>query len=97
MRVCSNYTEVAAGQTDALISSGQSITVDMILVTNVSGGAASVTLDEGDGTTLIHTIRMAADGTLPVPFPRGQLFDRGLAVTTPSGVTVLVTHTNGGS
>ena len=97
MRVCSNYTEVAGGSTDSLISSGQSITVDLILCTNVSGGAASVTLDEADGSTLIHTIRLSDGQTLPIAFPRGQLFDRGLAVTTPASVTVLVCHTNGGS
>lgn len=97
MRVCSNYTVVAAGQTDSQISSGQSITVDLILCANASGGAATVTLEEADGTTSILAMPLTTGQTLPVPFPRGQLFDRGLAITTPAGVTVLVCHTNGGS
>jgi len=96
-RVCSTYTRVAASQTDSAIESEQTITVYTIVCANTDTNAATVTLEEADGSTVIQTIRVPGDNTVVINFQGGQLFDSGLNVTTPANVTCTVYHSHGGS
>ena len=97
MRVSSKYTRVAAAQTDAAIESEQTITVYTIVCANTNSSAETVTLEEADGSTVIQTIQVPANNTVVLPFPTGQLFHRGLNVTTPTTTTCTVYHSQGGS
>lgn len=97
MRVGSNYTRVAAGQTDSAIESEQSITVYGIVATNAGASTAAVLIEEADGSTVVQTIQVPAGDTVPIMFPNGQLFDNGMNVTTPADTTCTVYHSHGGS
>lgn len=89
--VCPNWTRVAASQTDSAIASEASIVVFAVVVAFTSAGI--VTLEEGDGSTVIMTIDGAAATTFTFETP--FLATRGLNVTTPSGVVCTVFHSNG--
>lgn len=97
MRTGSNYTRVAAGQTDAAIESEQTITVYGIVATNAGAATAAILIEESDGSTLIQTIQVPAGDSVPVMFANGQLFDNGMNVTTPADCTCTVYHSHGGS
>ena len=91
--IAPNWTRVAASQTDSAIASEASIIVFAILCSFTSAGI--VTIEEGDGSTVIMTIDGAAATTFTFEMP--FLATRGLNVTTPAGVAVTVFHSNGGS
>lgn len=91
--VCPNWTRVAAGQTDSAIAAEGSIVVFAIHIAATSAGI--VTIEEGDGSTVIMTFDMAA-GTC-FGFETPFLATRGINVTTPAGVTCTVFHSNAGA
>lgn len=98
MRVGSVYTRVAASQTDSAIESEGTITVYTIVCANTDTSAATVTLEESDGSTVIQTIRVLGDTTVTLSFGGGgQLFHKGLNVTTPANVTCTVYHSHAGA
>jgi len=97
MRVGSVYTRVAAGETDAAIESEQTVTVYSICFANTTTAAETSTLEEGDGSTVIQTIRVPADSSFLLTWPAGQLFHRGLNVTTGANTSATVYHSHGGS
>jgi len=97
MRVGSVYTRVAAGQTDAAIESEQTITVYMVCAANTNTSAETVTLEEADGSTVIQTIQVPANSTVVITWPNGQLFHRGLNITTGATTSATCYHSHGGS
>lgn len=84
----SRYTHVAASQTDSAVASGSSIKVLGIVVQGTSAG--QVLVEENDGTTAILEISVAVNDTavFNVPF----VANNGVKITTPSGVTCTVFH-----
>lgn len=98
-RIGSVYTRVAAGQTDSLIESGQTVTVYNIVCTNThASNAEVVTIEEASTTTVIQTISLIAGTSFNLVFAAdGQLFHRGLQVTTGATTAVTVYHTHGGA
>lgn len=97
MRVGSVYTRVAAGQTDVAIESEQTITLYTVCAANTNSSAETVTLEEADGTTVIQTLQVPANSTVVLTWPNGQLFHRGLNVTTGATTSCTVYHSHGGS
>ena len=91
--VCPNWTRVAASQTDSAVAAEGSIVVFAIVCSFTSAGI--VTIEEGDGSTVIMTIDGAAGTTetFETPF----LATRGINVTTPAGVACTVFHSNAGA
>lgn len=92
--LASNYTRVTASQTDESIASGGSIIVYGIVVSNVSGSAVTVTIEESDGSTVIQRIRCPANNTVEFSIPFRA--DNGVAVTTPASTQATVYHSNAG-
>lgn len=87
----SRTTHVASGQTDSVIDSGRTVKVLGFIVEN-SGGATGQVLFEAFGTTTV-LMKASVNGgdTVQVSIP--WVADAGLQVTTPSGVTCTVFHT----
>ena len=83
-------THIIASQTDAPIESESSIRVFGIHVQGTSNG--QVLVEEGDGSTILFEISVLANTSyiMNVPF----VADRGINITTPSGVTCTVLHSN---
>lgn len=98
-RIGSVYTRVAAGQTDSLIESGQSVTVYNIVCTNThAANDEVVTIEEASSTTVIQTIGVKAGTSFNLVFSAdGQLFHKGLQITTPATTAVTCYHSHGGS
>lgn len=85
----SKTTHVAADQTDSLISSGSTVKVLGILVESTSGG--QVVIEAANTATVIMRISAAVNDSSVVNIP--WIADAGLQVTTPSGTTCTVFHT----
>src|SRR5262245_28409710 len=96
-QVFSVYTRVAANQTDSLIESGQSITVGTIVFNNTNASAETSTLEEANSTTVIQTVTVPGNSTVEIQYSEGQLFHRGMQVTTGATTACTVYHTHGGS
>jgi len=97
MRVGPVYTRVTAGQTDSAIESEQTITVYSICFANTNSSAETSTLEESDGSTVIQTIQVPANDSFLLTWPAGQLFPRGLNITTGATTTATCYHSHGGS
>lgn len=85
----SKSTHVAAGATDSLISSGSTIKVLGILVEGTSAG--QVVVEAANTTTVLMKISTPANDSVVMNIP--FVADAGIQVTTPSGVTCTVFHT----
>lgn len=98
-RVGSVYTRVTAGQTDVLIESGQTVSVLNIVCTNTHAtNDEVVTIEEANSSTVIQTIGVKAGASFNLNFSAdGQLFHRGLQITTPATTVATVYHTHGGA
>lgn len=85
----SNYTHFAASQTDSQVLAGKSLKIMGIVVQGTSNG--QVLVEENDGTTAIMEISVLANTTsvMDIPF----VANNGVKITTPSGVTCTVFHT----
>lgn len=85
----SRYTHFAASATDSQVASGSSIKVIGIVVQGTSNG--QVLVEENDGSTAICEISVLANTTavMNIPF----VANNGVKITTPSGVTCTVFHT----
>ncbi len=83
-------THFAASATDSKVESGSSIRVFGIHVQGTSNG--QVLVEEQDGSTILFEISVLANTSyiMNVPF----VADRGIAITTPAGVTCTVLHSN---
>jgi len=88
------HTLVAAGSTASQVASGGTIIVHGINVSNSTASAVVVTVLDVDGNTL-DTIRAPANDSKSVEIR--WLADNGLAITTPSGVTATVYHSQPGA
>lgn len=91
----SNYTRIAASQTDSTISGGDTITVYGITASNNSGSAVQVLIEESDGSTGILDIDVPANDTKVINIC--FLADNGVDVTTPASTTCTVYHSVGSS
>lgn len=85
----SRYTHFANSLTDSAVANGSSIKVMGIVVQGTSAG--QVLVEENDGSTAIMEISVAVNGTavMDIPF----IANNGVKITTPSGVTCTVFHT----
>ena len=86
----SNYTRVAAAQTDAQVLSEGTIKVFGVVCANTNSSAETVTLEEADGTTVIQSIQVPANDTVVVDIV--FLAHKGLNVTTGATTTCTVYH-----
>lgn len=85
----SNYTHFANSLTDSAVLAGKSIKVMGIVVQGTSAG--QVLVEENDGSTVILEISVGVNGTVVMDIPFTA--NNGIKITTPSGVTCTVFHT----
>ena len=90
-----NYTHVAVAQTDSVIAGGGTINVYGITCANTNSSAETVTITEGDGSTVIMTIQVPPNAT----FESSTLFlaDAGVNITTPTTTVCTIWHGNAGA
>jgi len=90
LNIASNYTHVAAGQTDSAIVGGSSCTVFGISIGGTANGR--VLVEEYGTATVIMELDVLANtaSVFNVPFVAA----RGLQITTPASVTCTVFHSN---
>ena len=93
LNIAPRTTHVAAGQTDSAIASGATITVFGILVEGTSAGQVVVELFGTSTVKMLITVAANDSETMNIPF----VADAGIQVTTPSGVTCTVFHSNAGA
>ncbi|SRR5258706_5289781 len=89
-----NYTHIAAGQTAAALTNvGTASVLIYGFIVDPTGGAGTVTLLEGDGSTVIQVITVPVGGP---PFESKVLWlaSRGFKITTSANATALVWHGN---
>lgn len=91
----SNYTHIAAGETDSLIEAGGTITVYQIAATNGGAATAQILIEENDGSTTIQILQVPPGDTIIIHEP--FLAKNGVAITTPSDCTATVYHSNRGA
>lgn len=87
-------TNVAAGQTDEEIESGQSIHVYGFIVSNTSENFDSVRFEDKDGN-LLFTFPAQIQSATPCEIE--WLADKGLQITTPASITCTIFHSQGGA
>lgn len=85
----SKTTFITTSQTDSAIDSGRTVKVLGILVEGTSNG--QVVIEKFGTATVIMNISVLANSSSVVDIP--WVADAGLQVTTPSGVTCTVFHT----
>ena len=90
----SNYTRIAASQTDVAIVAGGTVRVYSLSM-SASGGAGTVTLEEYNTTNIIATFQVPSGVSLSTN--NRFLARNGLQVTTSANVEVTVYHSNAGA